>query len=161
VFSYLPCFVTSLFPIERELGKLPISYGTGAGEVFPIEWELGNQDSNTNSWSTYFFYFPISYRSGAGEVTYFLWSGSWGSISYRAGAGEAGFKYEFLVNIFTIQLTLANFLSINLVFVFRCSSSTTNPVSERRVDSSVLVFSLSLQRYSYIHLICSSHFIDS
>jgi hypothetical protein len=33
--------------------------------------------------------------------------------------------------------------SINLVFIFRCSSSTTNPVSVRRVDSSVLVFSLS------------------
>jgi hypothetical protein len=37
-------------------------------------------------------------------------------------------------------LTLANFLSINLVFVFRCSSSTTNPVSVSRVDSSGLVF---------------------
>ncbi len=40
-------------------------------------------------------------------------------------------------------LTLANFSSMNLIFVFRCSSSTTNPVSERRVDSSFLVFSLS------------------
>jgi hypothetical protein len=58
-------------------------------------------------------------------------------------------------------LTLANFLSINLVSVFRCSSSTTNPVSERRIDSSVLVFSLSLHRYSYIGLLFSSRFIDS
>ncbi len=46
--------------------------------------------------------------------------------------------------------TLANFSSFNLVFVFRCSSSTTNPVSERRVDSSFLVLSLSSHRYQYI-----------
>ncbi len=49
-----------------------------------------------------------------------------------------------------------NFSSINLVFVFRCSSSTTNPVSERRVDSSFLVFSLSSHRYSYITLTLST-----
>jgi hypothetical protein len=58
-------------------------------------------------------------------------------------------------------LTLANFSSINLVFVFRCSSPTTNPVSARRVDSSFLVFSLSSHRYSYISLLFSSHFVDS
>jgi hypothetical protein len=46
------------------------------------------------------------------------------------------------------SFTLANFSSFNLVFVFRCSSSTTNPVSVRSVDSSVLVFSLSSHRYS-------------
>ncbi len=45
--------------------------------------------------------------------------------------------------------------------VFRCSSSTTNSVSTRRVDSSFLVFSLSSHRYSYISLLFSSRFIDS
>jgi hypothetical protein len=39
--------------------------------------------------------------------------------------------------------------------------STTNPVSLRRVDSSVLVFSLSSHRYSYVSLLFTSHFIDS
>jgi hypothetical protein len=57
--------------------------------------------------------------------------------------------------------TLANFSSFNLVFVFRCSSSTTNPVYVRCVDSSFLVFSLSSHRYSYISLVFSSRFIDS
>jgi hypothetical protein len=33
-----------------------------------------------------------------------------------------------------------NFSSINLAFIFRCSSSPINPVSERRVNSSTLVF---------------------
>ncbi len=56
---------------------------------------------------------------------------------------------------------LGNFSSINLVFVFRCSSSTTNPVYVSRVDSSFLVFSLSSHRYSYISLLFSSLFIDS
>ncbi len=50
---------------------------------------------------------------------------------------------------------------LNLVFVFRCSSSTTNPVSVRRVDSSFLVFSLSSHRYSFLSLLFSSRFIDS
>jgi hypothetical protein len=36
--------------------------------------------------------------------------------------------------------------------------STTNPVSARRVDSSVLVFSLSSHRYSYISLLFNSRF---
>ena len=35
------------------------------------------------------------------------------------------------------------------------------PVSVRRVDSSVLVFSLSSYRYSYVSLLFSSRFIDS
>jgi hypothetical protein len=47
---------------------------------------------------------------------------------------------------------------INLVFVFRCSSSTSNPVSVRRVDSSFLVFSLSSHRYSYISLLFTSFY---
>ena len=35
-------------------------------------------------------------------------------------------------------ITLENFSSINLIFIFRCSSSPINPVYTRRVDSSVL-----------------------
>jgi hypothetical protein len=38
--------------------------------------------------------------------------------------------------------------SINLVFIFRCSSSTTDPVCARRVN--LLVCSLPLHRHSYI-----------
>jgi hypothetical protein len=41
------------------------------------------------------------------------------------------------------------------------SCSTTNPVYVRRVNSLVLVCSLSSHRHSYIHLIFSSRFIDS
>ncbi len=48
----------------------------------------------------------------------------------------------------------------NVVFIFRCSSSTSNPVYVRRVDSSALVFSLSSHSHSYIGLVFSSHFID-
>jgi hypothetical protein len=40
-------------------------------------------------------------------------------------------------------ITLANISSINVVFIFRCSSSTSNPVYERHVDSLALVFSLA------------------
>jgi hypothetical protein len=40
-----------------------------------------------------------------------------------------------------------NFSFPNLVFIFRCSSSTTNPVYERRVN--LLVCSLPLHRHSY------------
>ncbi len=57
--------------------------------------------------------------------------------------------------------TLSNFSCINLVFVCRCSSSTTNPVSVRRVDSSFLVFNLSSHRYLHISLLFSSRFIGS
>jgi hypothetical protein len=46
-------------------------------------------------------------------------------------------------------ITLANISSINLVFIFRCSSSSSNPVYARRVDSSALVFSLSSHLQSY------------
>jgi hypothetical protein len=48
----------------------------------------------------------------------------------------------------------------NFVSIVRCSSSTSNPVYARRVDSSALVFSLSSHRHSYIGLVFSSHFID-
>ena len=40
---------------------------------------------------------------------------------------------------------------VNLVFIFRCSSSTTNPVCVRRVN--LLVCSLPLHRHSYIGFI--------
>ncbi len=43
------------------------------------------------------------------------------------------------------------FSIVNLVFIFRCSSTTTNPVCERRVN--LLVYSLSLHRHSYIGFI--------
>ncbi len=60
-----------------------------------------------------------------------------------------------------VAVTLANFSFVNLVFIFRCSSSTTNPVYERRVNLFVLVCSLSSHRHSYIGFIFSSRFIDS
>jgi hypothetical protein len=44
-----------------------------------------------------------------------------------------------------------NFSFVNLVFIFRCSSSTTNPVCEGRVN--LLVCSLPLHRHSYIGFI--------
>jgi hypothetical protein len=58
-------------------------------------------------------------------------------------------------------ITLANFSSVNLVFIFGCSRSPSNPVYVRRVDSSSLVFSLSSHRHSNIGLVYNSHFIDS
>ncbi len=57
-------------------------------------------------------------------------------------------------------ITLGNISSINLVSIFRCSSSPSNPVYVRSVDSSSLVFSLSSHRHSYIGLVFSSRFID-
>ncbi len=60
-----------------------------------------------------------------------------------------------------LRLTLTNISSINLVSIFRCSSSPRNPVYVRSVDSSALVFSLSSHRHSYIGLVFSSRFIDS
>jgi hypothetical protein len=45
--------------------------------------------------------------------------------------------------------------------IFRCSSSPSNPVYARRVDSSALVFSLSSHRHSYTGLVFTSLFIDS
>jgi hypothetical protein len=62
-------------------------------------------------------------------------------------------------NIYS-PITLANISSINLVSIFRCSSSPSNPVCPSRVDSSTLVFSLSSHRHSYIGLVFSSRFID-
>ncbi len=48
-----------------------------------------------------------------------------------------------------IPIALANFSIVNLVSIFRCSSSTVNPVYERHVTSLVLVCSLSSHRHSY------------
>ena len=50
-------------------------------------------------------------------------------------------------------------MSINLVSIFRCSSFPSNPVYVRRVDLSVLSFSLSSHRHSYISLLFISRFI--
>jgi hypothetical protein len=58
-------------------------------------------------------------------------------------------------------ITLVNISSINLVFIFRCSSSPNNPVYTRRVDFSSLVFSLSSHRHSNIGLLLTSRFLDS
>jgi hypothetical protein len=44
----------------------------------------------------------------------------------------------------------AYFSSINLVSICRCSSSKTNPVYSRLLNSLVLVCSLSSHRHSYI-----------
>jgi hypothetical protein len=56
------------------------------------------------------------------------------------------------VTITHSPITLTNFSSINLVFIFRCSSSPSNPVYVRRVDSSTIVFSLSSHRHLFIGL---------
>jgi hypothetical protein len=58
-------------------------------------------------------------------------------------------------------ISLANLSIVNLVSIFRCSSSTVNPVYPRRVTSLVLVCSLSSHRHSYIDFIFRSRFIDS
>ncbi len=44
-----------------------------------------------------------------------------------------------------------HFKQTNFIFLFRCSSTTTNTVCERRVN--LLVYSLSLHRHSYIGFI--------
>ncbi len=72
-------------------------------------------------------------------------------------AFECNLKLE--VPMFFSPFTLANFSFVNLVFIFRCSRSTTNPVCARRVNH--LVCSLPLHRHSYIGFIFSFCFIDS
>jgi hypothetical protein len=57
--------------------------------------------------------------------------------------------------------SLTNHSSINLISIFRCSSSARHPVYARRVDPSPLVFSLSSRRHSYIGLLFRSRFIIS
>ena len=74
-------------------------------------------------------------------------------------------RRTFSVTISHSPITLVNLSCINLVSIFtcsRCSSSSPlhNPVYPSRVDPSVLDFSLSSHRHSYISLLFSSHFID-
>ncbi len=52
-------------------------------------------------------------------------------------------------------------LPINLVSIFWCSSPPHNPVYTKRVDLSLLTFSLSSHRHSFISLLFSSRFIVS
>ncbi len=47
---------------------------------------------------------------------------------------------------------------VNLVSIVKCSRSPRNPVYARRLDPSVLAFSLSLHRYPLICVLFSSHF---
>jgi hypothetical protein len=62
----------------------------------------------------------------------------------------------------TYRITLKfHSASINLVSIFRCSSSPSNPVYSRCVDSSALGFSLSTHRHSYIGLVFSSRVIHN
>jgi hypothetical protein len=58
-------------------------------------------------------------------------------------------------------ITRTNISSIDLVSIFRCSSSPINPVYVRCVDFSDFVFSLSSQRHSYIVLVFNSRFLLS
>jgi hypothetical protein len=86
------------------------------------------------------------------------------SSQLKAKVGSPSPRLQFYVLIFKntySPITLANFSSINLVFIFGCSSSPSNPVYARRVDSSSLVFSLSSHRHSNIGLVYNSRFIDS
>jgi hypothetical protein len=57
--------------------------------------------------------------------------------------------------------SFANLSLINLGSFYRCSSSKTNQVYARRINSLLLVCSLSSHRHSYIPLIFGSRFIDS
>ncbi len=58
-------------------------------------------------------------------------------------------------------ITLVNISSINLVFMFRCSTFTGNPVHVRTVDFSLLLFSLSSHRHSYIGFVFRTRFLNS
>jgi hypothetical protein len=70
-------------------------------------------------------------------------------------------RYTFSVTMTHSSITLTNLSFINLVTIFRRSSSPRNPVYTRRVDPSVLGFSLLSHRHSFIILFFNSHFIDS
>ena len=49
--------------------------------------------------------------------------------------------------------------SLTLVSICRCTGPPINPVFTRSLDPSVLVFSLSLHRYLYTCILCSTHII--
>ena len=61
-----------------------------------------------------------------------------------------------LVFFITLTLSIYNKTTINLVFIFKCSSFPHDTVCTRRVDLSTLTFSLSSHRHSYIGLLFSS-----
>jgi hypothetical protein len=54
------------------------------------------------------------------------------------------------VENYSLRLQVENISFINLVSIFRCSSLPRNPVYVSRVDSSVLDFSLSSHRHTYV-----------
>ena len=70
----------------------------------------------------------------------------------QAGEGRGDLKTKRLRGLaktLRTSIELENFSIVNLVSMFRCSSSTANPVYTRRVTSLVLVCSLSSHRHSY------------
>ena len=81
----------------------------------------------------------------------------WGTVTMTAAL-------RITLNIDDVSITSrshthpshSNLSSINLVSIFRCSSSPCNLVYVRRVDFLVLVFSLSSHRHSYIGLLFTS-----
>ncbi len=89
-----------------------------------------------------------------------------GQFHFRRAAFSSGLKSKVGLALakataLSINLNLdgASIVSKSLVFIFRCSSSTTNPVCARRIN--LLVCSLPLHRHSYIGFIFSFRFIDS
>jgi hypothetical protein len=82
-----------------------------------------------------------------------------GQFHFRRAAFSQELKGKVGLALAKATVTLANFSFVNLVFIFRCSSSPTNPVCSRRVN--LLVCSLPLHRHSYIGFIFSFRFIDS
>ncbi len=65
-----------------------------------------------------------------------------------------------LVTAHSVHTNAQNLSSINLVSIFRCSSSPRNPVYGKCINLSSLAFSLSSHRHSYISLLFISRFID-
>jgi hypothetical protein len=55
--------------------------------------------------------------------------------------------HRFIMSVTYSPIALANFSIVNLVSIFRCSSSTANPVYVRHVTSLVLVCSLSSHQH--------------
>jgi hypothetical protein len=56
--------------------------------------------------------------------------------------------------------TLSNLSSLNLVFIFSCSSPPRNPVSVRRVDLADLDLSRSSHQHSYLSILFSPRFVS-
>jgi hypothetical protein len=94
-----------------------------------VEWKISTSQQcqswrSDRLWSVWYSRNPMS-------PIYLLWDSSCKLIIW------CGTHPPELINYRPISNTVYG----SLVFIFRCSSSTTNPVSLRRVDSSVLVFS--------------------